>query len=189
MTISEEVGLHQASPPLSYCGYWPACTSCEYRGTGSSTALVFVGVDTGTSKRAGTLDAKAPTCQTRGTTWLPGGRYTVSLSWYPVSRTSVATGSEISKVSVEMSEYASCWPSTDVRMMSLSPEAQRPMTYHGVDWPLLYVPCSSTWSQVPAGVLAFHDATSSVAPKLRLCCGESQVPYSQLLVIPVCGSV
>src|SRR5690348_16715551 len=117
MTISEEVGLHQASPPLSYCGYWPLWTSCEYRGTGSSTAWLFVGVETGTSKRAGTSEANAPICQTRGTTWLPGVRYRVSLSWYPVSRTSVAVGSEISKVSVEMSEYASDWPSTDVRMM------------------------------------------------------------------------
>ncbi len=29
MIICEEVGLHQASPPLSYSGYWPLWISCE----------------------------------------------------------------------------------------------------------------------------------------------------------------
>src|SRR3954468_18942556 len=31
-----DVGLHHASPPPSYCGYWPAWISCEYAGTASS---------------------------------------------------------------------------------------------------------------------------------------------------------
>ena len=35
-TIAVEVGLHHASPPLSYCGKSPWWISCEYVGTSRS---------------------------------------------------------------------------------------------------------------------------------------------------------
>ena len=56
------------------------------------------------------------------------------------------------KVSVQMLLLPSLWSSTEVRRMSWSPAAQRPITYQGVAVPSEYVPDSSTWSQVPAGV-------------------------------------
>ncbi|WP_232074821.1 hypothetical protein [Phytohabitans suffuscus] len=50
-------------------------------------------------------------------------------------------------------------------------------------------PCISIWIQVPAGVCAFHEATSSLASKPTLRTGEVQVEYDQVFVVPVCGSV
>ena len=93
------------------------------------------------------------------------------------------------KVSVQIVDQGSPCRLTLVRLMSASPEAQRPITYHLVWMPVLYVPCISTWIQVPAGVFAFHEAISSVASKPTRVTGEVQVAYSQLLVMPVCGSV
>ena len=49
--------------------------------------------------------------------------------------------------------------------MSASPEAQSPMFSQPVWWPSSIVAFSSTFSQVPAGVWAFQDDTSSVAAK------------------------
>lgn len=66
--------------------------------------------------------------------------------------------------------------------------AQRPITYQGVRPPSLYVPRSSTISQVPAGVAAFQEATTSVAAGASRWTGEVQVAYSQEAVVPVCGS-
>ena len=59
--------------------------------------------------------------------------------------------------------------------MSLSPDAQRPMTYHFVVVPALVCPRISTWIQVPGGVSAFQDATSSVRPKPTAWTGEVHV--------------
>ena len=50
------------------------------------------------------------------------------------------------------------------------------------------MPCISTWIQVPAGVSAFQEAISSVASNPTGVTGEVQVPYSQVRVVPVCGS-
>lgn len=55
--------------------------------------------------------------------------------------------------------------------------------------PSEYVPCSSIWSQVPAGVCAFQEAMVSVAGTESLWTGDVQVAYSQAAVLPVCGSV
>ncbi len=95
----------------------------------------------------------------------------------------------MAKVSVQIVLLPSVWSSTEVRLMSWSPAAQRPITYQGVSVPSEYVPCSSTWSQVPAGVFAFQEAMTSVAGTVSRCTGEVQVAYSQVAVVPVCGSV
>ena len=50
--------------------------------------------------------------------------------------TPLATSS-IENVSVKIVDHGSPWRLTLVRRMSLSPEAQRPMTYHGVWSPVL----------------------------------------------------
>jgi hypothetical protein len=94
----------------------------------------------------------------------------------------------MANVSVQTVDLPSVWSSTVVRLMSPSPAAQRPITYHGVLVPSLYVPRSSTISQVPAGVAAFQEATTSVAGGESRCTGEVQVAYSQVSVRPVCGS-
>lgn len=67
--------------------------------------------------------------------------------------------------------------------------AQRPITYQGVAAPSEYVPWSSIWIQVPAGVRAFQEAMTSVAGTDRRWAGEVHRPYSQVAVLPVCGSV
>jgi hypothetical protein len=81
-------------------------------------------------------------------------------------------------VSIEIVPSASPWPPSKVRWMSASPEAQRPMTYHFVMLAALVVPRIWTCTQVPAGVSAFQDATSSVEPKPGAYIGDVQVALS-----------
>src|SRR3569833_2625178 len=85
-----------------------------------------------------TSDAIAPTCNNRGGRCEPGGRYMVTLSWYPASSTPFATSVTLN-VSVSTKEYASLWPLTVVRLMSWSPLAQRAITYAGVLTPSVYL--------------------------------------------------
>ena len=59
-----------------------------------------------------------------------------------------------------------------------SPPDQRPSTYHLVVVPASVVPAIETSIQVPGGVVAFQDATSSVSPKPLLTCGEIQLVWS-----------
>ena len=66
---------------------------------------------------------------------------------------------------METKPSASPCPPTDVRWMSPSPNAQRPIVYHLVVVPRSVVACMSIWIHVPAGVSAFQDDTSSVNPK------------------------
>jgi hypothetical protein len=47
--------------------------------------------------------------------------------------------------------------------------------YHLAQWPLSICGCTSTWIHVPAGVLAFHDATSWLTGK-SVVTPEVQVP-------------
>src|SRR5919199_1835040 len=67
--------------------------------------------------------------------------------------------------------------------MSPSPNAQRPIVYHLVTAPLSVVARMCTSIQLPGGVDAFHDATSSVKPKPVEYHGDVQ-----LLVTPPFGS-
>ena len=48
--------------------------------------------------------------------------------------------------------------------------------YHLAQWPSSICGCTSTWIQVPAGVVAFHDATSSLNPNESFVTPEVQVP-------------
>src|SRR5262249_40058938 len=111
-TIEVDVGLHQASPPLSYSGYWPLWISWEYAGTLSSMPSAPPSGLTGTVLRSGTRDAIAPTERSSGRTRLPGRRYSVTRSWYDVSAF-LATN-----VSMSTLPLASPWPGTEVRWMS-----------------------------------------------------------------------
>lgn len=95
----------------------------------------------------------------------------------------------MAKVSVQMLLRPSSCPSTEVRLMSWSPDAHRPSTYQGVSVPSEYVPRMSMPIQVPAGVWAFQEAMTSVAGTVSRWTGEVQVAYSQVAVRPVCGSV
>src|SRR3569833_1474004 len=140
-----------------------------------------------TANLSGTSDAIAPTCHNRGVRCEPGVRYMVTLSWYPASSTPFATSVTLN-VSVSTKENASLWPLTVVRLMSWSPLAQRAITYAVVAPPSVYLPSSSTCSQVPAGVSAFHEATSWLAPNPMRCTGEVQEAYSHDFVPPVYGS-
>ncbi len=74
MIIWEEVGLHHASPPLSYSGYWPLWISCEYRGTTSSQPVATPGLVAGTSKRSGMSEPIRPRRHTVGVKVVPGFR-------------------------------------------------------------------------------------------------------------------
>jgi hypothetical protein len=71
----------------------------------------------------------------------------------------------MTRVSTLTWAFASSWPATLVRWMSVSPAAHRPSTYHAVSAPVPVSPCASTCSQVLSGVRAFHDAISWVASK------------------------
>src|SRR3954468_16671029 len=59
---------------------------------------------------------------------------------------------------------ASPCPPTDVRWKSLSPDVQRPRMYHFPQCPSSSLGCTSDCTQVPAGVVAFHDDTSVSRP-------------------------
>src|SRR3954454_2305116 len=128
-----EVGLHQASPPPSYSGYWPLWMFWEYAGTFSSMPSAPPSGLTGTVVRWGTIEAIAPTERSVGRTCRPGARYSVTRSWYDVS---VFLAMNVSMSTLPLS---SAWPGTVVRLMSPpsagSSEAQRPITYHLVSAP------------------------------------------------------
>ena len=62
--------------------------------------------------------------------------------------------------------------------MSESVSAHRPSTRQPVSLPSASRAATSTSSQVPAGVLAFQDGTTSVAPKPGATSGEVQAAYS-----------
>src|SRR2546421_11949026 len=66
-------------------------------------------------------------------------------------------------VSIAMKPLVSPCPPTEVRWMSPSPDAQMPIVYHFVSRPDPRA-CISVRIHVPAGVDAFHDATSSSNP-------------------------
>src|SRR5690625_2918651 len=70
-----------------------------------------------------------------------------------------------------------------------SSEDHRPITAHGLVSPLVYVAWSSISIHEPSGVLAFHEATSSVASKSTSIIGDVHVEYSYVRVTSVCGSV
>jgi hypothetical protein len=56
--------------------------------------------------------------------------------------------------------------------------AQRPRTYQPVSVPSSAVPRTSTSSHVPSGVVAFHEAMSSVSENGGVTTGEVQVAVS-----------
>jgi hypothetical protein len=64
-------------------------------------------------------------------------------------------------VSVATVPFASPWPFTDVRWIVEVPNAQMPIVYHLVSADLAVCACIWTLSQLPAGVAAFQDETSS----------------------------
>src|SRR5438552_12969198 len=152
-----EVGLHQASPPLSNCGYSPAWISCEYAGTFNSrpsappSGLGAYGLALGIS------EATAPRASTVGAALLPGVLYSVTRKRHAVKGWSLAK-----KVSMATKPSASPCPPTEVRWISASLKAQRPITNHLVVYTLSGEACISIWIQVPGGVAAFHDDTSSL---------------------------
>ena len=47
---------------------------------------------------------------------------------------------------------------------------------HLAQWPSSICGCTSTWTQVPAGVFAFQDETSSLNPNDRFVTPEVHVP-------------
>src|SRR5256885_16172913 len=63
-------------------------------------------------------------------------------------------------VSIAMKPSVSPCPPTELRWIPPSPEAQMPIVYHLVSRPDPRA-CISVRIHVPAGVAAFHDATSS----------------------------
>ena len=69
--------------------------------------------------------------------------------------------------------------------MSPSPYAQMPIVYHFVNVPSSRAALIETLMYVPAGVCAFHDATSSVKPKPVVWTGD----VHELLVMPPRGNV
>src|SRR3981081_4230326 len=81
-------------------------------------------------------------------------------------------------VSMAIVPSASPWPPTEVRWIVSVSEAQMPIVYHLVRWSWFVVACICTWSQVPGGVVAFQEATSSLKPKPGLYRGEVQLPLS-----------
>src|SRR3954447_26136243 len=163
-TISVEVGLHHASPPLSNSGYSPRCTSCEYCGTSSVTPSAPPSAPAATDVSSGNAEAIAPTERTIGADVVPCVRYSVTRSRYDVSATRFAARN----VSIAIVPSASPCPPSDVRWMSPLAsdgirDVQRPMTYHFVGVPAVVVPCISSWIQVPAGVSTVQLETSSVS--------------------------
>ncbi len=60
--------------------------------------------------------------------------------------------------------------------MSVSPYAQRPRMYHLAQWPSSICGLTSTWIQVPGGVCAFQEATSSLNWKSSRVGADVQVP-------------
>ena len=131
----------------------------------------------------GASEATAPTRANRGFAVVDGVRYSVTRSWYDVSGWSFAK-----KVSIETVPFASPCAPTDVRRIVSSPYAQRPSTYHFVVVALLITPRISTCSQVPGGVSAFHDETSSVNERPGLNACDVQVPATAAMS-PERGSV
>src|SRR5204863_5489847 len=81
-TIDVDVGLHHASPPPSYCGYWPAWISCEYAGTCRSTVFVIVVAEATYGFVLIGSDATAPRRVTVGVAVDPAARRSVTLNWY-----------------------------------------------------------------------------------------------------------
>ncbi len=100
--------------------------------------------------RSGMSEPITPRRHTVGVRRVPGRRYRVRRSRTEAMRSPEAASSTAS-VSVHTLLLPSSWSSTEVRRMSPSPAAQRPITYHGVSVPSEYVPFSSTWIQVPSG--------------------------------------
>jgi hypothetical protein len=86
------------------------------------------------------------------------------------------------KVSTAMSPTVSSWFGTLVRWIDpaavSSPSVHRPSTYHLVLVPRSDRPDIDTSIQVPAGVLAFHEAISSVSANPGRTSGDSQVACS-----------
>ena len=70
----------------------------------------------------------------------------------------------------------------------MSSSAQRPITYHLVRAPEAVRAWSPTSSQVPGGVLAAQDGTSSVAGNPMVLSSLVQRVYSQVLAVPPNGS-
>jgi hypothetical protein len=125
----------------------------------------------------GRPDAIALTSRTDGVTVVPLRRNSVTSSSQVRSVWSLSAAS----VSVWTVAYAVAWPVRDVRLTappsSVSSEAHRPRTYHPA------VPSSATArtrasSQDPSGVVAFHDATSSVKACPGSTTGDVQVAVS-----------
>ncbi|GAA3501981.1 hypothetical protein GCM10019016_090890 [Streptomyces prasinosporus] len=187
MIICEEVGLHQASPPLSYSGVL-ALVDLLRVARDEQFPWASPGADAGTVNRSGTSDPITPSRHTVGVRRVPGRRYRVRRS-RTEARRSPEAASSTANVSVQTLLLPSPWSSTEVRRMSASPAAQRPITYQGVSVPSEYAPFSSIWIQVPSGVCAFQEAIASVEGTARRWTGEVQVAYSQAAVRPVCGSV
>jgi hypothetical protein len=129
---------------------------------------------------AGTVrfDAIAPTMLTVGDCDVPCGRFKVTRSCQSDSERPVRA----TNVSIEMKPTSSPCDGTDVRCRAPpsagSSEAQRPITYHFDDVPASVVPRISTCTQVPSGVSAFHEATSSSRSKPGWTTGEVQVAVS-----------
>src|SRR5687767_9540422 len=76
---------------------------------------------------------------------------------------------------------------TDVRWIVVSPDAQIPSVYHLVNRPLP-LPSISTRIQVPSGVAAFHEATSSSNAKGVLNGAEVHVPLWKAIPLAPNGS-
>ena len=91
-------------------------------------------------KRSGTSEPIAPSRQTVGVGLVPGLRYRVSRSRYEARRRPRRRVVDRRRCRSRCVLLPSLWSSTEVRWMSPSPAAQRPITYQGVAVPSEYVP-------------------------------------------------
>src|SRR5687768_7565543 len=112
MTIAVDVGLHQASPPPSYCGYSPACVSCESGGTARSRAIPARALGIRGAGAVGASDTTALTARNRGLGSDASARCSQTRRRY--ARIGVAAAK---KVSTWTRPSASDWPARELRLI------------------------------------------------------------------------
>ena len=126
-----------------------------------------------TAVEAGIRDTIAPTASTRGVRLVPARRFRVMRSCQE-SNEPFATN-----VSVATRARSSVWEPWEVRRKPASPEAHRPIVSQLLR-PAAPRPRTCTSTNVPSGVRASHEGTSSVNAKPGVVHGDFQRPRSQV---------
>src|SRR4051794_17967091 len=125
-----------------------------------------------TPVEVGIRDTIAPIASTRGVTPVPALRSRLIRSCQ-LEKDVFAL-----KVSVETRARSSVWEPWEVRRKPLSYDAHRPSTSQLLRWPALVRPRASTSTNVPSGVVASQDGTSSVKSKSGELHGDVHRPTS-----------